>query len=147
MKRKTIFLMCLLLGALSLHAQAWQGQGDQKVQVGANLWGRGSFGVKAVYDYGIADAISIGAGAAFYSSGTSDNDNSAFSIFGRADYHLQEVLRLPDNMDIYPGISMGVFGDAFDFGIHFGFRYLFNDKIGAYAEIGNRGGLGVVFNL
>ena len=140
----------VLLGLQAVNAQAWNGQGDQKLQAGINIWGKGNFGVKGSYDYGIADNVSIGAGAAIYFKGDTKNENrdkAEFSIYGRANYHLQSLLELPKNFDIYPGITMGVMGDSFDFGAHIGFRYFFTDKIGAYAEVGNRGGIGIVFNL
>jgi len=148
--KKSLIPFLLIMAASTMSAQAWHGQGDQKFQAGINLWGKGNFGVKASYDYGIAESISLGAGAGIYFNGDTkraDRDKADFSIYGRANYHLQNVLNLPQNMDLYPGISMGILGDTFDFGAHIGFRYFFSDNIGAYAEVGNRGGIGVVFNL
>ncbi|KAF5276582.1 hypothetical protein FQR65_LT16289 [Abscondita terminalis] len=123
--------------------------GDQKVQVGLNAWGNGGFGIKGSYDYGIADAISLGAGVGIYSEGNTGGGNkkTALSVYARANYHLKEVFGTPDTFDIYPGITMGVLGNTFDFGAHIGFRYFFTPDIGAFAEVGNRGGIGVVFNL
>ncbi|MDE5492089.1 DUF6646 family protein [Elizabethkingia meningoseptica] len=147
--KKVLFSLVGVLGIQLASAQAWSGQGDQKVQAGINIWGKGAFGVKGSYDYGIADAVSIGAGVGIFSEGKTDagRTKTAFSVYGRANYHLKEVLELPDKFDIYPGITMGVLGNSFDFGAHIGFRYFFTPTIGAYAEVGNRGGLGVVINL
>lgn len=40
-----------------------------------NVWGKGGFGVKGSYDYGIADAVSIGAGVGIYSEGKTVDGN------------------------------------------------------------------------
>ena len=53
----------VLLGQMTF-AQAWEGNGDQKLQIGFNGWGNGS-GITATYDYGISKLISVGAGANF----------------------------------------------------------------------------------
>ncbi|AKH96260.1 MULTISPECIES: DUF6646 family protein [Elizabethkingia] len=147
--KKVLFSIIGMFAIQMASAQAWNGQGDQKIQAGMNVWGKGGFGVKGSYDYGIADAISIGAGVGIYSEGKTvdGNKKTAISVYARANYHLKDVLELPDKFDIYPGITMGVLGDTFDFGAHIGFRYFFTPTIGAFAEVGNRGGIGVVFNL
>lgn len=129
----------------TISAQAWTGQGDQKAQVGLNIYGSEGFGLKGSYDYGITDAISVGAGLGLF-FGKNDN-KSDFSIHGRFNYHLQDLLDLDDKFDIYPGITLGVLGDTFDFGAHVGARYFFTNKIGGFVELGNRGGIGVVINL
>ena len=54
----------LFAGQLAF-AQAWQGKGDQKLQVGFNGYGNGT-GITGTYDYGVSDVISLsGAGANF----------------------------------------------------------------------------------
>ncbi|NAW50490.1 hypothetical protein GNY06_03510 [Elizabethkingia argentiflava] len=147
---KKIFFSLFTICAIQItSAQAWDGTGDQKVQAGINVWGNGGFGVKVSYDYGIAEAISIGSSLGVFSEGkTVDGQKkTAISIVTRANYHLKDILDLPEHFDIYPGISLGLMGSAFDFGAHIGFRYFFTPSIGAFAEVGNRGGIGVVFNL
>ncbi|MFN3020218.1 DUF6646 family protein [Soonwooa sp.] len=136
-------LGCFMMTTAS--AQAWNGKGDQKVQAGLNFYGSEGLGLKGSYDYGIADAISVGAGLGLY-FGKNDS-KSDFSIHGRFNYHLHDLLNLDNNLDIYPGVTLGVLGDTFDFGAHVGVRYFFTDKIGGFVELGNRGGLGVVVNL
>lgn len=135
----------LFLGTQFMFSQAWNGKGDQKAQVALNIYGSEGLGVKGSYDYGVADAISVGAGVGFFFG--DKNENSDFTIHGRANYHLQDALNLDDRMDIYPGITMGIVGNSFDFGAHVGFRYFFTDKFGAFIEVGNRGGLGLSINL
>ena len=137
----TIF--CLFSGVAS--SQAWNGVGDQKIQGGLNIYGNEGLGLKGSYDYGITDAIPVGAGLGIY-FGNGDN-KSDFSLHGRVNYHMQDLLDLDSKLDVYPGLTLGVLGDTFDFGAHVGVRYFFTDKFGGFIELGNRGGLGIVINL
>lgn len=144
--KKMVLMLMLFVGA-TMSAQAYTGKGDQKVNLGLNLWGYGT-GISASYDYGLNQLISVGAGANAYFNGYKDNndDNRVF-IFGRLNFHLNEALQLPENLDIYPGIDLGVLGKDFGIGAHIGARYFFTNKIGAFAEVGNNGSLGVTFNF
>ena len=136
----------LLMGSV-VSAQAWNGKGDQKVQIGLSPWGYGT-GITGTYDYGLGEILSVGGGANIYFSDYKDNDKSNnFFIFGRLNAHLQEVLGLDSKWDVYPGVDLGVIGNTFGLGAHIGARYFFNDKLGAFVEIGNNGSLGVSINL
>jgi len=142
--KKLLFTALLSLFSMGImQAQAYSGSGDQKVSLGFVPWGYGT-GLTAIYDHGISDLISVGGGGEFYFGGKEKDGD--FYIFGRANVHLGELLSMPSNMDLYPGIDVG-FNDGLGLGAHLGFRYLFNDKIGAYIEAGSRGSLGVVINL
>ena len=142
--KKLIFTAVLSLFAFTFaNAQAYEGNGDQKVSIGFVPWGYGT-GLTAMYDYGLSDLISIGGGGEFYFGGNRNHDN--FYIFGRANVHLGELLNMPSNMDLYPGLDVG-FNDGLGLGAHLGFRYLFSDNIGAYIEAGSRGSLGIFINL
>ena len=55
----------LLVGSQMAFSQAWSGKGDQKAQVALNIYGSEGLGIKGSYDYGVADAISVGAGVGF----------------------------------------------------------------------------------
>ena len=128
-------------------SQAWTGKGDQKLQIGLNGWGNGT-GITGTYDYGISNLVSLGAGANFYFDGyRDDNKDNNFFVFGRANFHLQEVLGLPEQWDIYPGADLGILGDTFGLGVHLGARYYFNEKFGVFLEAGNNGSLGVSINF
>lgn len=139
-------MLMLFMGA-AVSAQAYTGKGDQKVNLGLNAWGYGT-GITATYDYGLNQLISIGAGGNAYFDNYRDNnkDNRVF-IFGRVNFHLREALELPEQLDIYPGIDLGVLGRDFGIGAHIGARYFFTDKFGVFAEVGNNGSLGVSFNF
>lgn len=145
---KKILTLCasLLICTLSF-AQAWSGNGDQKVQAGVVPYGYGT-GISGTYDYGLSDFVSVGAGVNFYFDNYKDNDNinRAF-IFGRVNAHLQEALDLPEQWDVYPGIDLGVVGRDFGLGAHIGARYFFTEKFGAFVELGSHGTLGVSINL
>lgn len=147
MKKLVLVFSMLFLGGGILSAQAWNGKGDQKLQVGFNGWGYGT-GITASYDYGLGNIVSLGAGANFYFDGYKDNneDNNVF-VFGRLGFHLQEPLNLPEQWDIYPGVNLGLLGKDFGIGAHVGVRYFFNKNVGIYGEFGNNGSLGVAFNF
>lgn len=147
MIKKLALAACIALGTVQLSAQAWKGIGDQKVQAGLSAWGYGT-GISVTYNYGIAKDVSLGAGANLYFNGNKSGDNAqnAF-LYGRADYHLSNVLSLPQGWDIYPGLDLGILGNKFGFGAHIGVRYFFNEKFGAFLEAGNNGSLGLSINL
>ena len=145
--KKLILVFAMIFAAQLSFAQAWKGKGDQKVQVGFNGWGYGT-GITGTYDYGIADMVSVGAGANAYFSGYKDGDKANnFFVFGRLNLHLQDILNLPSKWDVYPGLDVGVLGKGFGLGAHVGVRYFFQDNIGLYLEAGNNGSLGVSFNF
>lgn len=145
--KKLVFMLMLVLTGATVSAQAYTGKGDQKVNLGLNAWGYGT-GIAATYDYGLNQLISVGAGANAYFDGYKDNneDNRVF-IFGRVNFHLKETLDLPEQLDIYPGVDLGVLGRDFGIGAHIGARYFFTDNFGVFAEVGNNGSLGVSFNF
>ncbi len=61
MKNLILAISFLFIGNLAF-AQAWNGKGDQKVQIGVNTYGYGT-GITGTYDYGLSKLVSIGAGA------------------------------------------------------------------------------------
>lgn len=145
--KKLVFMMVAMLTGAFANAQAYTGKGDQKVNLGLNAYGYGT-GITATYDYGLNELISVGGGANAYFDGYKDNnkDNRVF-VFGRVNFHLSEALELPEKLDIYPGVNLGVLGKDFGIGAHIGARYFFTEKIGVFAEVGNNGSLGVSFNF
>ena len=146
MKKIFLVMAVCLISQLSF-SQAWNGKGDQKIQVGINALGNGS-GLTATYDYGLGKIISLGAGANFYFGNYRDNNkDNNFFVFGRMNFHLQEPLDLPSQWDIYPGIDLGLLGTNFGFGAHLGVRYFFTNKVGVFLEAGYSSSLGVSFNL
>jgi len=142
------FAFVLVISISSINAQVWMGKGDQKVQAGFNMWGRGDLGFRASYDYGISNVVSIGGGVGIYSQGKMSGENkTTLSVYARANYHLNEELELSDRFSVYPGISLGVFGNSLDFGAHIGLRYFVSPHLGMFAELGNRGLAGIAINF
>ncbi|KQT24601.1 hypothetical protein ASG22_11450 [Chryseobacterium sp. Leaf405] len=145
--KKLFFMVMVIFAGVSVNAQAWTGAGDQKINAGLSAWGYGT-GITGTYDYGLNNLISVGAGLNVYFDNYKDNDdkNRAF-VFGRVNFHLKETLQLPEKLDIYPGVDVGIVGKNFGLGAHIGARYFFTEKIGVFAEVGNNGSLGVSINL
>jgi hypothetical protein len=145
--KKLFLMMTFLFCGAAFQAQAYTGSGDQKVNAGLAAWGYGT-GVAGTYDYGINDLISVGAGLNLYFNNYKDNNHdNQFFAFGRVNFHLNKAIQLPDKLDIYPGLDVGVLHREFGVGAHVGARYFFTNNIGVYAEVGNNGSLGVSFNF
>jgi len=145
--KKLFLMMIFLFSAASFQAQAYTGSGDQKVNAGLAAWGYGT-GIAGSYDYGLNDLISVGAGLNVYFDNFKDNDSdNRFFAFARVNFHLNKTLELPEKLDIYPGLDVGVLYKEFGLGAHIGARYFFTENIGVFAEVGNNGSLGVSFNF
>lgn len=133
----------LFLFAICTQAQSYKGKGDNKINVGYELYGIGN-GIKATYDFGLSELFSIGAGASFYLN----NNEEDYFIYARTNFHLGDLLDLPSQLDIYPGVELGYLSSK-NIGIsgYAGIRYFFTKKIGIFAEIGNNGTIGLSVNL
>ncbi|HIP49747.1 MAG TPA: hypothetical protein EYG92_12390 [Lutibacter sp.] len=142
--RKLLIVLITLISFSTLQAQSFTGQGDQKLQAGFTFYGYGT-GIKATYDYGLNESFSIGVGANFFNSGIY---SSGFFIFGRGDYHFQEIIDIPNELDVYIGAELGLIGKSnFGIGGHIGARYEFANNLSAFLEVGNNGAIGVTLSL
>lgn len=115
---------------------AFKGKGDIKYQVGANFQSRGT-GVITSLDYGLGESFSVGAQAG-YLLGYKEigglgkpNFGDRFDIKARASAHLGGVLKLPRNIDVYPGLDLGLK----NFGAHLGTKVFFEKGFGLFAEM------------
>ncbi|WP_294223793.1 DUF6646 family protein [uncultured Chryseobacterium sp.] len=145
--KKLFFMLILIFAGTAADAQAWTGKGDQKINAGLSAWGYGT-GITGTYDYGLNSLISVGVGLNVYFDNYKDsNDENRVFAFGRVNFHLKNALQLPEKLDIYPGVDVGVVGRNFGLGAHIGARYFFTERIGVFAEVGNNGSLGVSINL
>ena len=61
---KNLFLAIALVSVSLINAQAFEGKGDQKFQVGANFQDEAT-GINVSFDYGLGDNISIGISSAY----------------------------------------------------------------------------------
>ncbi len=142
--RTLLIFIIVIFSFSSLQAQNYTGQGDQKIQAGFNFYGYGT-GIKASYDYGLNESFSVGVGANFFNSGLY---RSGFFIFGRGDYHFQEIIDLPAELDVYIGAELGIIGNNyFGIGGHIGARYEIAKNLSAFLEVGSNGALGISLNL
>lgn len=136
-------LPVILLFSMTSFAQSYDGNGDTKINLGYDIYGRGN-GVKATFDLGLGELFSIGAGATYYI----DDDVNDYYLFARTAIHFGLILDFPEQLDIYPGVNLGYLSSN-DIGLtgYLGIRYFFSDKIGIFAEIGNTGTIGVSISL
>ncbi|RLD73658.1 MAG: hypothetical protein DRJ07_20535 [Bacteroidetes bacterium] len=133
----------LFVLSFSSFAQSFDGKGDAKINLGYDIYGHGN-GIRGSFDIGLCDLFSVGAGAAYYF----DNDKNDYYLFARTAMHLGLLLDFPEQLDMYPGISLGYLsGNDIGYDAYLGIRYFFTEKIGVFAEIGNTGSVGLSYSF
>ena len=97
----------------------------------------GGTGIISSVDQGLGESFSIGAQAG-YLLGVDELDGGGKPVFGdrfdlkvRLNANLGSVLKLPSNVDVYPGLNLGLK----NFGGHLGARYFFDKGFGLYTEM------------
>ncbi|WP_055436072.1 DUF6646 family protein [Lacinutrix algicola] len=131
--KKVLFVLAFLSVSL-MNAQVFEGKGDKKFQIGANLQDYAS-GLNVSYDYGLGENISVGVSTTYALNVKNNNVIDAdfgdrFDIKARFNANLGNVINIDDNFDVYPGLSLS----TKNFGGHLGFRYLFTNGFGVYTE-------------
>lgn len=133
---KKIITAGLLLTAFLGHSQAFSGKGDNKFQVGANFQDLAQ-GIMVTYDYGLGENISIGVYTTYLLGTSNDWDatydskfEDRFDLKARFNANIGNVLGLPEQVDIYPGLNLGLR----NFGAHLGGRYFFTNGFGVFTE-------------
>lgn len=130
--KKVLVILSMVLSVSLMNAQAYSGKEDAKFQVGANFQQNGT-GLVLAYDYGMGENFSIGATTS-YILGVEEAINAdfgdRFDLKVRFNANLGSVMQLPDNVDVYPGLNLGLK----NFGGHLGTRYFFSDGFGLFAE-------------
>ena len=136
MKKIFTSAMIFTVGLVMAQTDAYKGVGDIKVNLGANLQDGGT-GIISSVDYGLGESFSIGAQAG-YLLGVDELDGGGKPVFGdrfdlkvRLNANLGSVLKLPSNVDVYPGLNLGLK----NFGGHLGARYFFDKGFGLYTEM------------
>ncbi|MGB5420240.1 DUF6646 family protein [Algibacter sp.] len=138
---KNLILLLAFLSVTAINAQAFKGKDDNKFQVGANFQENGS-GINVSYDYGIGENISIGISTTYLlgvADGLKNNQieeldatfDNRFDVRARFNANLGNVIKIDENFDLYPGLSLGLK----NFGGHLGARYFFTDGFGVYTEL------------
>lgn len=134
-KMKKILVVAFVLLSTFANAQAYKGKGDQKFQVGASIQD-GATGINATYDYGVGENISIGLSTTYLLGvdkflGVKPEFQDRADLKLRFNANIGNVLKIDDNLDIYPGLHLGLR----NFGGHLGARYFFTDGFGVYTEM------------
>lgn len=134
---RKIFTLLTMLTISFANAQAFNGKGDTKFDVAANIQEHGS-GIRISTDFGLGENISVGATASYLLSVDKDGLGNKPDFGDRADLkvrfnaNLGNVFNVDEKVDIYPGLDLGLR----NFGAHLGVRYFFTDGFGIMSEIG-----------
>lgn len=131
--KKIIFIVAVLCVSF-VNAQAYNGKGDNKLQLGANLQ-NGATGINLTYDHGFGENISLGLSTTYLLN--VENLELINADFGdrvdlklRFNANLGNVINVDENLDIYPGLSLGLH----NFSGHLGARYFFSTGFGVFTE-------------
>ena len=164
--KKILFLAGLLLIVATASAQATLDKGALQLnaKLGFSGWG---VPITVGVDYGIADDITVGGELSYRSYKTTgityvteqvgifrmevprstDYRHSIFGILANGNYHFNRLFKLPSQVGVYAGLSLGYFiasspsgytGSSysqFGYSVQTGARYFFNDKFGVNVEI------------
>jgi len=129
---KNLVLIMALISVSFVSAQAFDGKGDQKFQIGANFQDEAT-GINVSFDYGLGDNISVGVSSS-YALGIDDSFGAdfgdRFDLKARFNANLGNVLAIDENFDVYPGLSLSLK----NFGGHIGARYFFSEGFGIFTE-------------
>lgn len=131
---KHVLTLLFLCGLTTIQAQVFSGKGDQKMQVGMSLQSKAT-GILLTYDVGLGENISVGV-ATGYALGIGSGVDKAFAdrydLKARFNANIGNVLKIDDNLDVYPGLSLSLK----NFGTHLGARYFFTNGFGIFTESG-----------
>ncbi len=129
---KKLIVLLSILSVSFANAQAFKGNTDNKLQIGANLQDAAT-GINVSFDYGLGENISVGISGAYALGVKEELDadfGDRFDLKGRFNAHLGSVLNIDENFDFYPGLNLGLK----NFGGHVGARYFFSEGFGLFAE-------------
>jgi hypothetical protein len=135
MKKLIASLFVLSVGFASAQTNAFKGKDDLKFQIGANMQDGGT-GIMTSLDYGLGESFSLGVQAGYLLgvkeiAGTKPDFGDRFDAKVRFNANLGKVMNLPSNIDIYPGLNLGLK----NFGGHLGARYFFDKGFGLFTEM------------
>lgn len=150
--KKILFLAGLFMAVATASAQSGnldQGRLQLNAGVGVSGWG---IPVYVGLDYGVTNDISVGGEFTFRSySHSSYYTHNIIGFFGNGNYHFNNLFNLPRPLDLYAGLSLGVYtstvtakegreyyGDSYSgFSLigQTGARYFFTDNFGVNLEL------------
>lgn len=145
---KKILLSLALLAAISpSKAQGTLAKGKTQINAGVGLSGWG-IPIYVGFDHGLGKSFTVGAELSYRNYDYVGYGFAVIGVLGNVNYHLNEVLNMPKNMDLYGGLNLGYYlyntpagypGSSLStLGIsgQIGYRYFFNNKIGGNIELG-----------
>lgn len=141
-----------LVGALALfgamNAQRVQ-KGESQINAGVGFSSDWGTPVYVGFDHGVHKDVTVGAEASFASHKYDGNVKGKwFGIGANANYHFNSVFKIPNNWDLYAGVTLAYNSFSYDnsafngeasgvgFSGQIGGRYYFNDKFGVNVEFG-----------
>ncbi|MDN3585116.1 hypothetical protein QWY86_00440 [Pedobacter aquatilis] len=137
MKKIITSLLLLAIGFTQANAQidAYKGKDDLRYQIGASFqkWGTG---IVTSLDYGVGPSFSIGTQAGYilgvkeFAGIDKPGFGDRFDLKAKFNANLGSVIGLPSNVDVYPGLNLGLK----NFGGHVGGRVFFAKGFGLFAE-------------
>jgi hypothetical protein len=132
---KRIIIVVVMLSVSFIHAQAFKGKGDTKLQVGATMQEYAT-GIATTADFGLGENISVGATVSYLLNTTeavgTPKFDDRFDAKLRFNANIGNVLNIDEKFDLYPGLNLGLR----NFGAHIGARYFFTNGFGVYSEAG-----------
>ncbi|HKJ78931.1 MAG TPA: hypothetical protein VKA10_05325 [Prolixibacteraceae bacterium] len=162
MKKITLLFSTLLLIAFVSNAQPIE-EGEAQLNAG---FGLSTYGLPVYLggEYGVAENFTVGGELSYRKWGQySDYSPSITTIAALANYHVNELLELPPEWDLYGGLTLGAaiwssgstFYSARGTGLYFvgqvGGRYFFSDNFGVNLELGggnySGGKLGITLKI
>jgi hypothetical protein len=147
----SIIALLFSLFIFSVNAQAPIGIGEVQINAGLGFSNSG-VPIYGGFDVGVHEDITVGGEISFrmYDETWNENtyDHTMIGIAGNANYHLNTVLEIPSEWDVYGGINLGFYivtsesgydgeeDSGFGLGAQVGGRYYFNEKYGINLEFG-----------
>ncbi|TSA27630.1 hypothetical protein D4R71_01860 [bacterium] len=147
MKKMILLLSMIFIFSSSIYCSEALAKGKTQFNAGA---GFSSWGVPVYVglDFGVHRNITLGGELSFQRYNEHHYDHSVMGLSGNANYHFNNVLKIPSNWDFYVGLSIGYFiwysPDYYE-GSHtsglgisgqIGGRYYFSKKFGINLEFG-----------
>lgn len=145
--KKALLSLALLAAFSQLKAQGNLDKGKAQINAGVGLSGWG-IPVYAGFDYGLGKSFTIGAEVSYRNYDNLGFGFNIIGVLGNVNYHLNDVLNMPKDMDLYGGLNLGYYlynspagyaGSSLStLGIsgQVGYRYFFSNKIGGNIELG-----------
>ncbi|MCB0473339.1 MAG: outer membrane beta-barrel protein [Flavobacteriaceae bacterium] len=138
---KKVFLLALLLISTVGFSQRIM-EGDTELNVGIGFSSGGwSIPIYGGIDYGVTDDISVGGMVSFssqdYAYEAGKFKGKWMSIGANGNYHFNTLLNIPDEFDVYAGLTLAYNSFSYDYPNDYAIRYK-GSGIGLAAQIGGR---------